>query len=153
VPNRALAFLFVLCAIGSCKRASVATPQQLKKAKGQPTHVVVQHVLIGFESSTRRDTATRNFLEAKALAKKLYRRARAGEDFQALVEEYSDGDKPGVFEMTNYGVSVGFGEVSRKDLVESFGDMAFKLKPGGVTSTEFHLDKSPSGFHVIKRLK
>ena len=113
----------------------------------------MQHVLIGFESSSLKDRATRDFLEAKALAKKIYRKAKSGEEFQSLVDAYTDGGKPGIIKVNNYGVGLGYGEVSRKDLVKSFGDMAFELAPGEITSTEFHMDKSPSGFHVIKRLE
>jgi len=139
--------------LAGCKRKSPANPEQLKEAKGQPTHVVVQHVLIGFDGSTLKGKPKRNFLEAQSLAKKIQRRAASGEDFQALVDKYSDGDKPGIFKMTNYGISVGMGEVNRKDLVKGFGDAAFELSRGKVTKTEFNVDLSPSGFHVIKRLK
>ena len=145
-------FFTLLCLVG-CKRGSSATPEQLQEAKGQPTHIVVQHVLIGFDSSSLKDKAKRDFVQARALAKKIYRRAESGEDFQALVDEYTDGGKPGIIKLNNYGIAVGYGEVSRKDLVKSFGDMAFELSPGEITSTEFHMDKSPNGFHVIKRLK
>jgi hypothetical protein len=151
--RRVCFFVLILMVISACKRPSPATPKQLKQAKGQATHIVVQHVLIGFDGSTLKGNPDRNYLEAKALAKKILRRAVSGEDFQALVDEYSDGDKPGIFNMTNYGVSVGGGEVNRKDLVKGFGDAAFGLSKGAVTQTKFHVDISPSGFHIIKRLE
>ena len=55
---------------------------------GQPERVRIQHVLISFAGTGT--TATRTKEEAEALAKDILERAKAGEDFNALVEQYTD---------------------------------------------------------------
>ncbi len=145
--------LSLLLALIACKRGVSATPEQLKEAEGQPQQAIVQHVLIGFDSSSLNDKAKRGFNEAKALSKKIYRRATSGDDFDELVETFSDAEKPGIMTINNYGVSIGYGEIGRKDLVEGFTNASFGLSVNEITMTGFDMKDSPSGFHIIKRLK
>ena len=145
--------LVVLSGISGCKRGVSATPEQLKTAEGQPKQVVVQHVLIGFDSSSLNDRTKRSFDEAKTLSKEIFRRAKSGDDFDELVSTYSDGEKPGVMTINNYGVSIGYGEIGRKDLVEGFTNTSFKLAVNEFALTGFDMKDSPSGFHIIKRLR
>ena len=149
----ALLTLIVLFAVSGCKRGVSATPEQLKAAEGQPSQVVVQHVLIGFDSSSLKDKAKRSFSEAQVLSKKIYRDAKAGEDFDELVSTFSDAEKPGIMTINNYGVSIGYGEIGRKDLVEGFTNASFGLSINEITMTGFDMKDSPSGFHIIKRIK
>ena len=55
---------------------------------GQPERVRIQHVLISFAGTGT--TATRTKEDAETLAKEILERAKAGEDFNALVEQYTD---------------------------------------------------------------
>ncbi len=55
--------------------------------------VELQNLLVGFQGSMAGD-ATRSRGEAERLARELLERARAGEDFDALVREYSDEEMP-----------------------------------------------------------
>jgi cyclophilin family peptidyl-prolyl cis-trans isomerase len=76
--------------------------------KGEPERIRIQHVLISFDGKT--PTAKRTQAEAEALAKEILERAQAGEDFDALVQEYSDdpGSKDttpkGSYSMLNTGI-------------------------------------------------
>lgn len=75
---------------------------------GEPERIRIQHVLISFDSKT--PSAKRTQAEAEALAKDIFERAQAGEDFDALVAEYSDdpgskGTTPaGSYAMLNNGI-------------------------------------------------
>ncbi|HEX9792885.1 MAG TPA: peptidylprolyl isomerase [Planctomycetota bacterium] len=75
---------------------------------GAPAEVTVQHVLVSFAGT--RTEATRTKEEAAALAKDVLERARAGEDFQALIRAHSDDPvspddpTPGEYRMLNRGV-------------------------------------------------
>ena len=45
------------------------------------------------------------------------------------------------------------GDYARSDMVPGFGDLSFSLPPGGIDICEFDGEKSPFGYHVIKRLE
>ncbi len=63
---------------------------------GQPAKVVIQHCLISFAGANPRISATRTKEEAEALVTDLVKRAKAGEDFSALIREFSsDPVRPG----------------------------------------------------------
>jgi peptidyl-prolyl cis-trans isomerase B (cyclophilin B) len=73
-----------------------------------PTVIEVQHILISFKGIPRVN-ASRSQAEAETLAQELLGRAQKGEDFTALVKEFSDDGKdptdptPGVYRMTEAG--------------------------------------------------
>lgn len=75
---------------------------------GALTVIEVQHVLISFKGIPRVN-ATRSQAEAETLAAEVLSRAQNGEDFTALVKQYSDDGKdpkdptPGVYRMTAAG--------------------------------------------------
>ncbi|KAA3604975.1 MAG: hypothetical protein DWQ01_20440 [Planctomycetota bacterium] len=87
----------------------IERPPVVLDLKGQPEKVEVQHVLISFQGAGPQGV-TRNKTEAEALAKTVLERAQKGEDFTALVREFSDdpvkpGDpQPGTYRMLNRGV-------------------------------------------------
>lgn len=97
-----------------------------------PTVVKVRHVLVGNDG---RDTQ-----EMTRLAEDLLQRARAGEDFGQLVNDYS--------EDRSKQRNKGFIEVVEQgDLVESFKQAAFALTPEEPISP---LVTTPYGLHILK---
>ncbi|MFC2167945.1 peptidylprolyl isomerase [Acidobacteriota bacterium] len=121
----------------------------------EPDHLTVQHILISFQGAPRMDGVTRTQEQAQELAKEILKRAQGGEDFDALVKEYTDDQHPGIYKMSNIDVkpdSEG-GESSRTRMVTAFGDVSFSLRVGEIGMTEFSPEASQYGWHIIKRLE
>jgi len=119
----------------------------------EPTMVVVQHILVGFKNSVTGKTIARTKAEAEALAQALLERARAGEEFDALVRQYTDDRHPGIYRLTNSGAPRRSDARPREQMVPGFGDVAFRLAIGEIGIVRFHAVNSPYGWHVIKRLE
>ena len=118
----------------------------------EPERVVVQHVLVSFTGKVPGKMIQRSEEEARQLASEILARAEGGEDFDALVKEYTDDSYPGLYRMVNRGeVRQGDDEYRREDMAPGFGDVAFALAPDGIGLCEFDAMDSPFGFHVIKR--
>jgi hypothetical protein len=127
----------------------------LTVAREEADRVVVQHVLIGLKGKIDGKPITRSKKDAKLLAYEILDRAEAGEDFDALVKEYTDDRYPGRYVLINHDVS-GLpkeGEYARGDMAIKFGDLAFRLKVGEYGIATYHAVSSPYGYHVIKRLE
>lgn len=123
-------------------------------ANGEPKRIEVQHILISFQG--RGTTATRSQADAQLLAIEVLGKAQSGEEFDALVKEYTDDAFPGRYKMTNLGVDsdpMHGQEYKRDEMVAAFGDVGFKLKVGEIGLSNYHADKSPYGWHIIKRIK
>lgn len=119
-----------------------------------PEHIVVQHVLIGFKGSIRGKNITRSKEEAEALAKEVLAKAQAGENFGALVTEYTDDQAPGFYFLANTGVEPNDpNEYPRDKMVKGFGDVAFSLHVGEIGMAEYNEKDSPFGWHIIKRVQ
>ncbi|MEQ8768010.1 MAG: peptidylprolyl isomerase [Planctomycetota bacterium] len=125
----------------------------------EPTHIRVQHILIGFKDAAGfRGTppagaVERSESEARELAQDLLERARAGEDFDALVEEFTDDQAPGIYAMTNTGAADREGHYPRSGMVPAFGNVGFALEVGEIGMSEYDLRTSPYGWHIIKRVE
>jgi hypothetical protein len=119
----------------------------------EPSHVVVEHVLISFEG-TKVAGATRTKDEARALAQNVLEQAKGGRDFEELVRLYSD-DRGGggKIALANYNVPPDAGELERRKMVRGFGAAAFALAVGEIGFVEYDANASPYGWHVVKRLK
>lgn len=120
-----------------------------------PEHVVVQHILIGFQGSIKDKPISRTKADAEKLANDVLARARAGENFDGLVQAHTDDQFPGVYALANTGVTPdqAKGEYARGAMVSGFGDVAFDLSPGNVGMSPYDAEKSPFGWHIIKRLE
>jgi parvulin-like peptidyl-prolyl isomerase len=121
----------------------------------QPDRVLVQHLLIAFEGTIPDKTIARTREEAEKLALELLDRAKAGEDFDALVREYTDDQHPGIYAMANFDIEPdpSAEEYSRSRMVKSFGDVSFGLPVGGFGLAVYDPDASKYGWHIIKRLE
>ncbi len=145
--NKYISVLVVFSILGA-----LVTPAPAARPE-EPEVVVVQHLLIGFKRTLPKKGVTRTKKEAMALAEDLLRRAREGEDFDALVREHTDDSHPGLYTLTNRKAPVRAGTYKRDDMVPSFGDVAFSLKPGEIGMAKYSASGSPYGWHVIKRIE
>ena len=115
---------------------------------------MVQHILVSFGDKIPGKKIARTESEARELAGQLLERARKGEDFDALVKQYTDDQHPGIYAMFNRGMRPqGRDEYPREGMVPCFGDLSFSLAPGGIGMCELDATRSPYGWHIIKRLK
>ena len=130
-----------------------SVPALQAKRKDEPDTVLVQHILIGFNKSVPGKKLDRTKKEAQALAEELLERAQAGEDFDALVKEYTDDKHPGIYRLTNRDAPLLQDSRKRSDMVANFGAVSFQLEVGEVGLAKFHGGNSPYGWHVIKRLE
>jgi foldase protein PrsA len=106
--------------------------------KEQYNKVTVKHVLVStVDSATQAPLPEDKVAEKKLLADDVLKKAQAGEDFEALVKQYSEdpGSKDAGGEYT-------FG---KGEMVAEFEEWSFKAKEG-----EIGLVQTSYGFHIIK---
>jgi peptidyl-prolyl cis-trans isomerase C len=123
--------------------------------KAEPDHVTVQHILIAFRGSIPDPKVTRSQAEAETLALQIFERAKAGEDFDAMVKTYTNDSYPGIYRMSNRNVAPDTAkrEFPRGRMVKAFGDVSFGLEVGGVGMAPYDRVTSVFGWHIIKRLE
>ncbi len=154
----------VLYAFASCRKSEAPPPEPSPQAPatavvtapaGGPDRVVVQHILIAFQGSIPDAKVTRTREEADKLAGETLRRAKAGEDFDALVKALTDDEYPGIYRMSNAGIEPDSAkeEYSRTRMVKGFGDVSFSLAVGEVGLAAYDPAASKYGWHIIKRLE
>ena len=142
----------VLC-LGCGGGAKQQTANMLGSLEKEPDFVTVQHVLVAFDGTV--EGVTRTQAEAEALAMEIYTRAKGGENFDTLMEEYSDDPGGGVYGMANKGQDPDKTRqiYARSDMAEYFGDVSFTLDVGEVGLAAYNSGKCKYGWHVIKRLR
>jgi len=124
--------------------------------KPEPERITVQHILIAFKGSLPNDQkVTRSREAAEKLALQVFERAKAGEDFAAMVKTYTNDSYPGIYKMTNRDVTPdkSKGEYSRAGMVPCFGNVSFGLEVGGVGLAAYDPAGCRFGWHIIKRLE
>ena len=124
-----------------------------KKRSEQPDRVRVQHILVSFKGKIRGKEITRKKKQAQVLAEKLLERALAGEEFDALVKEYTDDSYPGIFVLGNLDTPKPPKGFTRDEMALYFGDVAFDLEVDEIGMAKYHPFNSPYGWHIIKRLE
>lgn len=125
------------------------------EAKTEPTHITVQHCLIGFKGSVPGKPIRRTKEEAKELATKLLEELKAGADFDEIIRKNTDDSPPGIYKMSNFGISPDArNEVfARGEMVPAFGNTGFPLQIGEYGLAEFDPKKSEYGWHIVKRVE
>jgi parvulin-like peptidyl-prolyl isomerase len=135
------------------ERVSAPAPDPLESADilARPAGtaaVHVQHVLVGWKDTPaakagRVDDRAKNRDKAEAdkIAQEVITKAKAGEDFKALMKQYSE-DPGSKDDGRVYPVA------PDAPMVEPFKDMAMRLQMG-----EVGMVKSPFGWHVMKRVE
>jgi hypothetical protein len=123
------------------------------QASAGPDRVKVNHVLIAFRGSLPAGTQMRTKEEAKTLAESIFQRAQSGENFDALMKQSDDGGG-GVYTLVARAQdAIPFKIYARAGMVPGFGDTSFALKVGEVGMCPFDPNKSPYGWHIIKRVE
>ena len=151
---RLIGFALLLTGFSAGALALAAGPTPQSQPAAEPEHIQVQHILIGFAGSVGGKPITRTQEEAKKRAYDLLARANKGEDFDAMVKQYTDDSAPGIYGMSNAGIAPSMpGEFGRNQMVGAFGNVGFKLAVGGIGIADFDPKTSPFGWHIIKRLK
>src|SRR5262249_17793464 len=108
----------------------------------QPESVRASHVLLSTKDPvTRQDLSAEQKNVKKATAEKVLARAKKGEDFTALVKEFSE--DPGSKERD------GEYTFSRGQMVPEFEAAAFSLNPNQISD----IVTTMYGFHIIKLLE
>ncbi len=137
------------------EKPGVEKPAKQAVTANEPARVEVQHILISFQGAIPDEKVTRTKEEAEILAKELFERAKAGQDFDAMVHEYTDDQHPGIYRMSNTGVppDVSGQEYPRQRMVKAFGDVSFSLEVGEIGMASYDPAASKYGWHIIKRLR
>jgi hypothetical protein len=134
---------------------TAAAPTEEKGKQPEPSHITVQHCLIGFKGSVPGKPISRTKEEAKELATKLLAELKAGADFDDIIRKNTDDSPPGIYKMANFGVSPNASEqvFARGEMVPAFGNTGFPLQVGEYGLAEFDSKKSPYGWHIVKRVE
>jgi hypothetical protein len=142
-----LLLLGVLALAGCGAAAPTATPA------APAGHITVQHILIGFTGTVPGKNITRTKDQARTLAYQLLDKAKSGADFDQLVRDNTDDAPPGIYAMSDTGVTPAQGEYPRDGMVPAFGNVGFALQPGQIGIADYDPQTSPFGYHIIKRLR
>jgi peptidyl-prolyl cis-trans isomerase SurA len=100
----------------------------------RPEKIRIRHLLVPLAAGASADEVE----DARAKANALYIRARAGEDFAALVRAETPGAKPDADPVS--------GEIARGELFPALEATAFGVPVGGVGQPV----QSPAGFHLVQ---
>jgi len=133
-----------------------ASSRPEKLPNGEPSAIVLKHILIAYEGARNSDSKlTRE--EAERIAYDVLARAKAGEDFDKLMKEFSKDPGEGTYALVNTGIEPNHAakpeEYPRNGMVPSFGDVGFRIAVNEIGLAEPDPDKSPFGWHIIKRIK
>lgn len=142
--------------LGAGKRRALVDDLALKLMERPEltlTKCRVQHILISFKGAAR-STQERSHDEAGKLAWDILEQLRKGGDIDALMKQHSNDPGPGIYTMVTDAAAAKPGEVHmRTGMVQAFGDVGWRLEVGEIGVASYDSQKSPFGYHIIKRLE
>lgn len=119
--------------------------------------VTIQHLLVAVTGGGV-PGANRSPGEAEEWTAELLGRARAGEDFDLLVKNFTNETYPGVYTLES-GAGDPPRSLGRSDVVPALGDVAWRLEVGELGVVLYdggvpgHTPRSPLGYHLVRRLE
>jgi hypothetical protein len=134
------------------RQLDAAVAELMARPEHSDPQVTVQHVLVGVKDAGLPPSVTRTPAEAKALAADLLGRIEAGEDFDLIVKNHTDDSHPGIYTLVTAGGNPP-STWNRKEMVPAFGDVGWRLAVGEVGVAPHDPQKSPFGYHIVKRTR
>lgn len=119
--------------------ASVPSEDELRQLFDE-SYYKARHILLSLYDETGMPISEEQIAEKQALSQELASRAQAGEDFEALMKEYSE-DTSGSSDPAGFVFTEG-------DLVDEFFQAASALEIGGVSDAV----ETSYGWHIIQRV-
>jgi hypothetical protein len=136
--------------------ALAALRDNVAEIAARPEHqdrvIEVSHILVAPEGIPGIPVEDRTPEQAEQLAAVLFARVKAGEDFESVRAPSTNDPGPPVYKLTLDPRPSG-GAASRTQMVPAFGDVGWRLAVGEVGVAPFDAQKSPYGWHIIKRVK
>lgn len=125
----------------------------MKRLDLGPDYVTVDHILIGVKGPRMPQGDTDEVARKKVYD--LLAQLEKGADWATLKSEHSDDPPPGgPYTMANHGqMPRGAKEYPRSGMAPAFGDVGFALDVDAMKIADYDAQKSPFGYHLIKRIK
>jgi parvulin-like peptidyl-prolyl cis-trans isomerase-like protein len=122
-----------------------------QKPDKEPDHILVQHILISYAGKLPKETRTKE--ERKKTADEVYKRARAGENFDALVMNYTQDQYPGKYRIANRGITPDKNRTENgpefpRDKFNPSLSVGFEMSPGNIVFVN-----GDGGYDIVKRLE
>lgn len=129
---------------------NTAIAELMARPEKEVQDVTVQHVLIAYVGAPRIQGVTRSRDEAEILAAQVFEKLKGGADMDTMVREHTDDSPPGIYKMT-MGTPTSADVRPRQGMVPAFGDVGWRLEVGEIGVAPMDPQKSPFGWHIIKR--
>ncbi|MEM9942224.1 MAG: peptidylprolyl isomerase [Planctomycetota bacterium] len=127
---------------------------------GEPNYVFVSHVLITFKDSFYDSKSSRTKDEAFQLAKDILDKAKSGEDFDRLIDEYSEYPGTSKHRMANFDQRTyrsrhmpELNIVKRENYAPGYTEKAFSMNVGEIEMVNYDPEKCKYGWFIMKRTR
>ncbi|MHC4939609.1 MAG: peptidylprolyl isomerase [Planctomycetota bacterium] len=152
-------FLLPLALLCACS-SDDPQPRPNVRGPGEPRRVLIDRIFITYRGNPAGVDARRDLDEARRLARRLLKRARAGEDFAQLRDGYSDDRATGAEKANGPYIFMNYGEkiaptlmhvprLVRENMGRRLGDVAFAMQRGDIAIVEHDITDYPAGFEII----